>query len=55
MDLLNKIAQEAFNDKLETITKNTVPKLIPANKVRVVSELPSSDGSEETSSQPIGY
>lgn len=51
----NKIAQEAFDDELQTITNNTIPKLQPAKLNRAVSELPSGDGSTETSSQPIGY
>lgn len=55
MNILQKIAQEAFDDELQTITKNTVPKLVPSNKNRVVSELPGNDGADEASSQPIGY
>ena len=50
-----KIAQEAFNDELQTITNNTVPQLVPAKINRKTSELPDGGGAEETSSQPIGY
>jgi hypothetical protein len=52
---LQKIAQEAFQDELQTITNNTVPKLAPAKLNRTISELPGGDGSEETSTQPIAY
>jgi hypothetical protein len=50
-----KIAQQAFQDELQTITNNTVPQLKPAKLNRNVSELPSNDGADEASSQPIGY
>ena len=50
---LKKIAQEAFQDELENITNK--PSVLKPVAKRNVTELPESDGSEETSSQPIGY
>ena len=54
-DYLNKIAQAAFQDELQTITNCKVPKLLPGMKNRTVSDLPDNDGADEMSSNPIEY